>query len=95
MPRIGAEPLRKGYPTTFCPALKGFMFYSKPSTGQHGASLTEYALLVALIALMSLIGVRSLGQGISKKFSDVGRTIETGCAPGGGPGCDGGQGGGT
>ena len=36
---------------------------------QKGASLVEYALLVALIAVICIVAVTSLGQKASEKFS--------------------------
>jgi Flp pilus assembly pilin Flp len=36
-----------------------------------GASLVEYALLVALIAIIALVGVRTLGRGVSTQFSNI------------------------
>ncbi len=38
---------------------------------QRGASLIEYALLVALIAIVSIAAVTSLGGTTSEPFSDV------------------------
>ncbi len=43
---------------------------------QKGASMVEYALLVALIALIALAAVRGLGVQISESFS----AIESGVA---------------
>jgi len=40
-----------------------------------GASLVEYALLVALIAVVAIIAVRYLGTSASKKFSSVGSEL--------------------
>ena len=41
----------------------------------RGASLVEYALLVALIAVVCIIAVTVLGGNASKKFSSVGSAI--------------------
>jgi pilus assembly protein Flp/PilA len=41
----------------------------------RGASLVEYALLVALIAVVCLAAVTFLGQAASSKFSSVGSAI--------------------
>ncbi|MFI5043122.1 MAG: Flp family type IVb pilin [Acidimicrobiales bacterium] len=43
---------------------------------ETGATLVEYALLVALIALVCLVGVRFLGGNTSAKFSQVGSAIQ-------------------
>jgi pilus assembly protein Flp/PilA len=40
-----------------------------------GASLVEYALLVALIAVVAIVAIRFLGSSASKKFSSVGSEI--------------------
>ena len=42
---------------------------------QRGASLVEYALLVALIAVVCIVAVTLLGSNASKKFSTVGSAI--------------------
>lgn len=38
---------------------------------QRGASMLEYALLVALIAMIAIPSVRVLGQGVNLKFRDA------------------------
>jgi pilus assembly protein Flp/PilA len=42
---------------------------------EEGASLVEYVLLVALIAVVCIAAVTLLGQNASKKFGEVGTTI--------------------
>jgi pilus assembly protein Flp/PilA len=42
---------------------------------ERGASLVEYALLVALIAVVCIVAVSLLGRNASKKFSSVGSAI--------------------
>ena len=42
-----------------------------------GASLVEYALLVALIAVVAIVAVRFLGQSASSKFNSVGSAINS------------------
>ena len=44
---------------------------------ERGASLVEYALLVALIAIVAIAAVRTLGESISTKFSSLGSTVAT------------------
>src|SRR5262245_43405718 len=41
----------------------------------RGASLVEYALLVALIAVVCIIAVTFLGKSASSKFSSVGSAV--------------------
>ena len=38
---------------------------------EKGASLVEYALLVALIAIIAIVAIRVLGQKVSQQFSTV------------------------
>ncbi len=42
---------------------------------ERGASLVEYALLVALIAVVCIAAITLLGGNASKKFSAVGSSI--------------------
>ncbi|CAN5676247.1 hypothetical protein BH10ACT1_BH10ACT1_14250 [soil metagenome] len=42
---------------------------------ERGASLVEYALLVALIAVVCIVAVTFLGTSASSKFSKVGSSI--------------------
>jgi Flp pilus assembly pilin Flp len=42
---------------------------------ERGASLVEYALLVALIAIVTIASVRSLGRNVSQQFSVIGGTL--------------------
>jgi len=42
----------------------------------RGASLVEYALLVALIAVICIAAIAFLGQSADSKFSEVGSAIQ-------------------
>jgi pilus assembly protein Flp/PilA len=42
---------------------------------ERGASLVEYALLVALIAVVCIIALQFLGDSASSKFSTVGSAV--------------------
>jgi pilus assembly protein Flp/PilA len=42
---------------------------------EEGASLVEYVLLVALIAVVCIAAITLLGKSASGKFSEVGTTI--------------------
>ena len=44
---------------------------------EEGASMVEYALLVALIAVVVIAAALFLGEQISQKFSEVGNTLES------------------
>ena len=51
---------------------------SAEPTSQHrqrGASLVEYALLVALIAVVAIAAVSSLGTQVSTQFSNIGSAV--------------------
>ncbi len=41
----------------------------------RGASLIEYALLVALIALVCVAAITFLGQNVSNKYSSIGSGV--------------------
>ncbi|MBV8690484.1 MAG: Flp family type IVb pilin [Actinobacteria bacterium] len=43
---------------------------------ERGASLVEYALLVALIAVVCIVAVTLLGKNASSKFSSVGSAVQ-------------------
>ena len=47
---------------------------SKAKT-DRGASLVEYALLVALIAVVCIVAVTTLGQKASSKFDSVSQSL--------------------
>ena len=38
---------------------------------ERGASMVEYGLLLALIAVIAIVALRALGQNVSTKFSAV------------------------
>jgi pilus assembly protein Flp/PilA len=42
---------------------------------ERGASLVEYALLVALIAVVCIAAITVLGKGASTRFSNVGSSV--------------------
>ena len=44
---------------------------------ERGASLVEYALLVALIAVVCILAITFLGKAASSKFSTVGSAVNT------------------
>ena len=51
--------------------------YIRAKFGQdeRGASLVEYALLVALIAVVCIVAIAFLGKSASSKFSSVGSAV--------------------
>lgn len=46
------------------------------SKEERGASLVEYALLVALIAIVAIAAVTFLGEQVSTSFSKIGSNLE-------------------
>lgn len=44
---------------------------------EDGASMVEYGLLVALIALVAIAGVTALGTKLSQLFSDIAALLST------------------
>ncbi len=42
---------------------------------ERGAALVEYALLLALIAVVCIVALTTLGKQASSKFTDVGASI--------------------
>jgi pilus assembly protein Flp/PilA len=49
---------------------------TKQSREERGASLVEYALLLALIAVVCIVAVTLLGTSTSHKFSQVGSALQ-------------------
>jgi pilus assembly protein Flp/PilA len=49
---------------------------AKIARAERGAGLVEYALLVALIALVCILAVAMLGANASSKFSAVASSIQ-------------------
>ena len=56
--------------------LKLWTAYQSRITDESGASMVEYALLVALIAVVVIAAALFLGTEINDKFSEVGNTLE-------------------
>ena len=42
---------------------------------ERGAALVEYALLLALIAVVCIVALTTLGKGASSKFDTIGQSI--------------------
>ncbi len=56
--------------------LRGWTGYqSRFNQDEEGASMVEYALLVALIAMVVIAAALFLGESVSEKFSEVGDTL--------------------
>ncbi len=48
---------------------------AKFCSDERGASMVEYGLLLALIAVVAIVAVRQLGTNVSDKFSSVGSSV--------------------
>jgi len=48
---------------------------ARHGSSERGASLVEYALLVALIAVVCIVAGTFLGRNASRRFSSVGSSI--------------------
>ena len=46
-------------------------------TEEKGATMVEYALMVALIAVVAIAAVTFLGNEVSDKFNSIGDTLNT------------------
>ena len=51
-------------------------YQSRIISREEGASMVEYALLVALIAVVVIAAALFLGTEINDKFSEVGQTVD-------------------
>jgi len=53
----------------------GTWLQARLAVDERGASLVEYSLLVALIAVVSILAISFLGNAASSQFSSVGTSI--------------------
>lgn len=51
-------------------------FQSRISRGEEGATMVEYALLVALIAIVAIVAITFIGTSVTEKFNEVGTAIQ-------------------
>jgi pilus assembly protein Flp/PilA len=49
--------------------------FARCRSDDRGASLVEYALLVALIAMVCIVAIAFVGQSASSRFSNVGSSV--------------------
>lgn len=52
-------------------------FLSRVRADESGAAMVEYALLVALIALVAIVGVSATGTSINAQFTKISCKIAT------------------
>ncbi len=50
-------------------------FQSRIIREEEGATMVEYALMVALIAIIAIVAVTLVGNAVSQTFSDVANTL--------------------
>jgi pilus assembly protein Flp/PilA len=48
---------------------------TKFASDERGASMVEYGLLLALIAVIAIVAVKALGNSVSTKFSTVNSAV--------------------
>jgi len=48
---------------------------SKRATGERGATMVEYAIMVALIAVAVIAAVRLIGTNVSAQFNEVANQV--------------------
>jgi len=48
---------------------------------EEGASMAEYGLLIALIALVAAAGAKIVGTGLNNMFSKIGATLNAASVP--------------
>jgi pilus assembly protein Flp/PilA len=42
---------------------------------ERGASMVEYGLLLALIAIVAMVAIKAFGSGVSSQFSSIASTV--------------------
>ena len=45
------------------------------TTGERGASMVEYGLLLGLIAIIAMVAVQAFGSGVSSQFSSISSAV--------------------
>ncbi|MCA1692149.1 MAG: Flp family type IVb pilin [Actinobacteria bacterium] len=50
---------------------------ARMGTGERGSAVVEYALLVALLAVVCILAIEFLGQATNGRLSDVGSSLST------------------
>ena len=59
----------------FIGGIRKMSFDKVAAKSQKGASLVEYALLIALIAVIAIVAIRSVGTATSGRFSNITSTL--------------------
>ena len=53
-------------------------FFNKLARDEQGATAIEYGLIAALIAIGAIVGMATLGTGLTQTFSEVSTNMDTG-----------------
>jgi pilus assembly protein Flp/PilA len=46
-------------------------FFAKKLNNQHGVTMIEYALIAALIAVVAILALTSIGTSLTSTFTDI------------------------
>lgn len=46
-------------------------FFAKKLNNQHGVTMIEYALIAALIAVVAIVALTSIGTNLTSTFTDI------------------------
>ena len=55
--------------------LKTWLQAKLNTDGERGASMVEYGLLLALIAVIAIVAVKALGENVSARFSSTSASL--------------------
>ena len=53
----------------------------RKTLSERGASMVEYALLLALIAIVAIGGITSFGSGLGAEYDDINSEIDSAITP--------------
>jgi pilus assembly protein Flp/PilA len=80
--KVVPNPWWAGTPTKELHMLTTYEFVAawlrSKTDSERGASLVEYALLLALIAIVCIIALQFLGEQASERFNSVGDSLDNG-----------------
>ena len=57
--------------------MKTFLSWLRRSGGETGQTMVEYAIVAALIAVVAMVAVETLGTGITDVFNNIADEITT------------------
>lgn len=62
-----------------------------PARRERGATIVEYAMLIAIVAVVAILAVAALGDDVRATFTDADMPRPVPVSPGSGPGSSGGS----